>query len=263
MCISRMLDVIQSALMSPLIVANWKMNPETLSEAKRLFDATKKVVASIRGSTIIVAPPAIFLPTLAAAYRGASIKFAVQHARGELHGSYTGEVSMIQAKNAGATYAIIGHAERRSMGETNDDVRTQVAGALSLGVKAIVCVGEKSRDKIGTHFATIEEQVRVALKDVSKNQFKDVIIAYEPVWAIGAPQPMHPHDIHETTLYIRKVVAEQFDTKPALAMPILYGGSVDDTNALSVLREGTTQGLLVGRASTDATTFTKLLLSIR
>lgn len=170
---------------------------------------------------------------------------------------------MIQAKNAGATYAIIGHAERRAMNETDDDVRKQVTGAVSLGIKVILCVGEKARDTMGTHFATIENQVRVALQDVSKNQFKDIIIAYEPVWAIGAPEPMHPHDIHETTLYIRKVVAEKFDTKPALSMPILYGGSVDDTNARAVLREGTTQGLLVGRASTDATTFTKLLLAIR
>lgn len=253
--------------MHPIVIANWKMNPETFAEAKRLFESIKKTASTSKTVDIVITPPSVFLQGLASGYKGSLVRFGIQHARAENAGSYTGDISMIQAKNAGALYALIGHAERRypkeGVGMTNEDARAQVRSALSLAMKPVLCVGEQSRDEHGGHLAYIKEQVDVALADVQKHQFKDIVIAYEPVWAIGAKEAMLPHDIHETTLYIRKVVADKFGSKPALSMPILYGGSVDDANARVVLREGTTQGLLVGRASLDSLTFAKLVIALK
>ncbi len=131
--------------MRALIVANWKMNPSSLREAKKLFEATKKAADKAKNITVIVAPPAIFLRELCARYKRRRIAFAIQHAHYELAGARTGEISLGQAKDAGASYVIVGHAERRAMGESNDDTREKIAAALLMGMKPIFCVGETKR----------------------------------------------------------------------------------------------------------------------
>ena len=131
--------------MRALVVANWKMNPPTFREAKKLFEATRKAAEKARKSNVVIAPPAVFLRELSKRYRGSRVAFAVQNAHWEAGGAHTGEISLRQAHDARAHYAIIGHAERRAEGETDDDVRKKVASALALKMTPILCVGQKER----------------------------------------------------------------------------------------------------------------------
>lgn len=246
--------------MKALIVGNWKMNPPTFREAKLLFEATKKAADGAKGVSVVVAPPSIYMRELSKGYRG-KIAFAVQHANAETSGAHTGEVSFAMAKDAKATYGIIGHAERRAMGETNDDTKLKVKTAFAEGLTPILCVGETSRTTSGTHFAFVRDQLRVGLSDISTGNLKKIIIAYEPVWAIGASSAMGPRDMHEMAIFIRKCVFE-LHGEAAHMIRVLYGGSIDATNAPAMLSEGDVHGLLVGRASADAAHIRDLLQAI-
>ena len=128
--------------MKSTLVANWKMNPETAREAKKLFEATRSASDGVKNVSVIVAPPSIFLRELSANYKGKKISFAVQNAHFEKGGAYTGEISMMQSKDARANYALVGHAERRAAGETNEETRMKVNAALSLRMIPILCIGE-------------------------------------------------------------------------------------------------------------------------
>jgi triosephosphate isomerase (TIM) len=243
--------------MKVMLVCNWKMNPETYREAKTLFDATKKAADRTKNIQVIVAPPAIFLRELSKGYRG-GIAFGIQNGFAEPTGAHTGEISYAQAKDAHASYAIIGHAERRAMGETNEIVRSKVAAALKSDLSAILCVGEQSRTGTGEYFPFIREQLRVGLQEIQAPMLKKIIIAYEPVWAIGAAKPMTPRDMHEMSIFIRKTIVE-FYGDAGMDIKILYGGSIDETTAKAMLTDGDVRGLLVGRASAETKHITNLL----
>jgi len=245
--------------MKALVIGNWKMNPPTLKDAKKLLAETKKAAASARGVDVVVAPPVVFLRALA---EGRSrVSFAIQHAHFDVGGAHTGETSMQQARDAKASYVIIGHAERREAGETDEDVRKKVKVALDVGLTPILCVGEKSREGEGEHLDFVREQLRVALADVEQKQLTKVIIVYEPLWTIGKSTTMQPRDMHEMAIFIRKALMEKFGDAAHRAV-ILYGGSVDASNAGAMLREGEVKGFLVGRASWSGKTFTELLQAI-
>jgi triosephosphate isomerase len=248
--------------MKSLLVANWKMNPPTFKEAKRLLEITKKAADTAKNISIIVAPPSIFLRELRARYRGKRLAFGIQNAHSETQGSFTGEVSMAEAKDAGAAYVIIGHAERRAAGETNDDTRKKVAAALSLLLYPILCVGEAVRTHEGEHFDFIKDQLKAGFADVPAAKIPRVTIAYEPVWAIGATAAMSPRDMHEMAIFIRKTIVGLYGEK-GMAVKILYGGSIDETNAPGMLMHGDVGGLLVGRASADLEKFTALVRAIK
>ena len=248
--------------MKSLIVANWKMNPPTFKEARALFEATKKIADILKDTSIIVAPPIVFLRGLTSVYRGKKITFAVQHAHFESSGSFTGEVSLVQAQDAGASYVIVGHAERRSRGETNDDTKKKVAGAIKLGISPILCIGEMVRTHDGTHFAYIRDQILAGFADVVPAKIPRVIVAYEPVWAIGAETGMAPSGMHEMAIFIRKTIVELYGPK-GMKVQILYGGAIDNTNAEAMMRNGDINGLLVGRASIDSKKFTSLAYAIK
>lgn len=244
--------------MKALVVANWKMNPASWRDAKRLFEATRKSAERTKGVALVVAPPAIFLRDLTALYKGKKIVFAAQNAHFGDGGSFTGELSLAQLRDAKAQQVIIGHAERRALGETNDDVRKKVAAALARKMTPYLCVGETKRDASGEHFTRVREQLRAGLADVPSIRVSRVIIAYEPVWAIGAEQAMDARSMQEMAIFIRKMVVEQHG-EPGMNIKILYGGSVDETNAADMLAQGGVNGLLVGRASTDPAKFAALL----
>ena len=248
--------------MKSLLVANWKMNPPTFKEAKRLFEATKKASDTAKNVSIVIAPPSIYLRELRANYRGKRLAFGVQNAHFESKGSYTGEVSMAEAKDAGASYVLIGHAERRAMGETNDDTRKKVAAAIALSLLPILCVGEKERTHEGRHFDLIKEQLKAGFADVVAAKIPRVTIAYEPIWAIGAEAAMNPRDMHEMAIFIRKTVVGLYGEK-GMGVKILYGGSIDETNAADMLVNGDVAGLLVGRASADPEKLTTLVRAIK
>lgn len=236
--------------MKVLLVANWKMNPPTFKEAKALLDATRKAGDKVKQVSIVLAPPSIYLRQLRLLYKGKRIAFAAQNARGENGGALTGEISMVQARDAKASFVLIGHAERRAMGESDDDTRKKVAAALALNMTPVLCIGETERTQSGAHFAHVAKQLSAGLADVPKGMLKKVLIAYEPVWAIGASHAMSPRDMHEMAIFIRKTVVG-IHGEVGLQMRILYGGSIDETNAQDMCREGDIEGLLVGRSSSD------------
>lgn len=244
--------------MKSFIVANWKMNPTTQKEATKLFDATKKAVGNAKGVSVVIAPPSIFLREIAGRAAGSKIGLGAQHIYYEKTGSHTGEISIPQVKDAKVTYALVGHAERRAMGETNEETEKKVAALLEAKMTPILCIGEKIRTPAGEHFVFVKEQLRAGLHSVSPAQIGKIIIAYEPVWAIGAAHPMQPRDMHEMSIFIRKAVVEKYGDL-GMNITVLYGGAVDASNAPMMLRDGDVKGFLVGRASVDAKAFTELL----
>ncbi|KKW30369.1 MAG: Triosephosphate isomerase [Candidatus Kaiserbacteria bacterium GW2011_GWC2_52_8b] len=228
--------------MKSIVVANWKMNPPTFRAAKKLLEVTKKS-AERSGALIVVAP------------------HAVQNAHFEGSGAYTGEISLQQAHDAGASYVVIGHAERRAMGESEDDTRKKVAAALARSMTPILCVGEKSRSASGEYFGVVKQQLRAGFTNVPAGKVARVIVAYEPIWAIGAEAAMSPRDMHEMSIFIRKTIVEMHG-ELGHRVVILYGGSIDEKNAGEMLRLGDVRGLLVGRASADPVRVSALLRSL-
>jgi triosephosphate isomerase len=247
--------------MKSIVVANWKMNPASMKEAKRLFEATKKAIDIAKKVTLIVAPPALFLRELSTTYKGKKLSFASQNVHFELDGAHTGEVSLPQVVDAKVSYVLIGHAERRAMGETNEDTAKKVTAAISAKIMPILCVGETIRSSDGEHFNFVRAQLMTALAGVAPAKLGKILIAYEPVWAIGAPKPMTPRDMHEMTIFIRKAIVDQHG-QAGMNIRILYGGSIDETNASTMVMEGDVHGLLVGRVSTDAKKLASLIQSL-
>ena len=244
------------------LVLNWKMNPETLEQALDLFESIKKAAAKMSGKTI-VAPPALFLRSISEKYKGKFISFAIQNIHTEKTGAFTGEISAAQAKSVGCEFVLVGHFERRVIGEDDDDVRKKVSAALDSGLSPIICIGEKVRDPhSGEHLEYIKRQITNTLSEVTTLQAKKIIIAYEPVWAIGATEPMKAPQMHEMTIFIRKILWEKYD-KLALKIPILYGGAIlDDVHATNMVKESEVNGFLLGRASIDSERLHVLISSL-
>jgi triosephosphate isomerase (TIM) len=237
------------------------MNPLSIADAKKLLDATKKASVKLKKVNIILAPPSVFLRELSKSYRGKKINFAIQNNHFKKEGSYTGEISALQAKDSGASYSLVGHAERRMMGEENKDVGEKMKAVLTAGMTAVLCIGESERDMAGEYLALVNEQLESGFEHVVKKQLKNVVIAYEPVWAIGEAEAMSPRQMHEMAIFIRKYLNQKYGSI-AMNVPVLYGGSIDASNAAEMIVEGDVQGLLVGRASVSVTKFTALLKAL-
>ncbi len=188
--------------------------------------------------------------------------YGIQNIAKEKAGAYTGEISAVMAKGIGASYALVGHSERRMMGETNEDVAKKVALLLERNIRPVVCVGEKAVDEHAGHLAFIKEQLVKGLAGVSSSDITDIIIAYEPVYAIGAKNPVTSHEIHQRNVFIKKVLADIYDKTKAFEIPILYGGSVNFENAKELVKGGHVDGLLVGRDSLNADNFIQILKEI-
>lgn len=242
-----------------LIVANWKMYIETPERAKRFITALKRKLARISGVEVWVAPPFTILPTLP---KG-SYKVGAQHVSAHTDGAHTGEVSASMLKSAGASFCIVGHSERRAMGEGDALVHEELLSALKAGLVAVLCVGEEERRDDGWHFAHIEAQLRTALVGVHPFAHK-IIIAYEPLWAIGkdATQAMQPQMLEEMVIFIKKTLSQLIGREAGLKVPILYGGSVEGSNCAPLLHTGVS-GLLVGHASADIDSFSDILTACK
>lgn len=249
-----------------LIVANWKMNPVGLRDARKIFATLKRKSLRLRHAVPVICPPTLFLAELAGDYRGGKFLFGAQDvsvvtndstlASGEL----TGEISAKMLSDVGARFVIIGHSERRALLDTDHVVASKISAVLAGGLTPILCIGEKSRDESGEYLRFIESQLRSSLGKITKKEIEHIVIAYEPVWAIGyGHSAMSSREIHQMTIFIRKVLARMFDKKTAMAVSILYGGSVDADNCDEVLRVGEVDGLLVGRASLNPYVFADIL----
>lgn len=241
----------------PLIVANWKLYIRTLDEAKSVTKAIARGAGKIEAD-IVLCPPAPFLSEVFKV-GGKNIRVGAQAISRRVDQKSTGEVSADMVKSAGAQFVLVGHSERRAMGQTNEQVKEEIGVALEAKLSVILCVGEKERDASGSHFSAIEEQLRASLPKMTSKDAKSLVVAYEPVWAIGktSADAMTPGDLEETAIYIRKVLAELVGRTQALQTPILYGGSVEPDNAEYLMHAGVS-GFLVGHASIEASS----LLSI-
>lgn len=255
--------------MKPLIVANWKMNPQTESEALDLFGATLAAAKSAKHATVIVAPPFPFLSPIEkrwsirdAELRGdAPIHLAAQDLFWEREGAFTGEVSSGMEKELGVTYALVGHSERRIvLGETDEMVHKKMRRSFESGLKPILCVGERERHGDGLPQA-IEDQLRSAVRDIPALFLESLLVAYEPVWAIGSATPDTSQDAHKIALYIRRILTEMYGEGCGQRAQILYGGSVTPANAVGFISqtEGEISGLLVGGASLHADDIVRII----
>jgi len=242
-----------------LIVANWKAYVEELAKAKKLFEISKRL-ASATGVTIVLAPPAPLLGALALRNKSA-VAFAAQDVSATTGGASTGEITAQAYAASGATYVIIGHSERRADGDTDLIIAEKTEHALAHGLMPILCVGEKERDGEGAYLAIVREELTAAIQPLAPKERADVIVAYEPLWAIGktAEAAIAPNDLAEMTLYIRKVLAELLPGKSSAHTLVLYGGSVEPDNARDLAGASGVDGFLVGHASVDPHAFAQLI----
>ena len=243
-----------------LIVANWKMNPESLKEAKKLFDAIKKKNFNTKKLISVICPPYLFESDLALNYRGDKYKFGLQDIHFMSDDNSTGEISTEMAKNSKVEYVIIGHSERRENGETNEIVSSKIKKVIEAGLIPIVCIGEVERDEHGSYLRFIEKQIFESLYGISKIKLAKIVIVYEPVWTIGkGKKSMDSHEIHQMTIFIKKILINLVGKKMAMEIPILYGGSVDSDNCSEIVEMGEVDGLLVGRSSLNPHIFGDIL----
>lgn len=242
-----------------LIVANWKAYVEDLAKAKKLFACAKRL-AKATGADIVLAPPAPLLGALAARNKS-PVAFAAQDVSATAGGAVTGEITAQAYAAAGATYAIVGHSERRSAGDTDALVVEKLTHALAQGLVPILCVGEHERDGEGRYLAVVREEITAAITPLASKERADVVIAYEPLWAIGktAAAAINPIDLAEMVLYIRKVLAELLPGKGSAHMFVLYGGSVEPENSRTLAASSGIDGYLVGHASVDQRSFSLIV----
>lgn len=242
-----------------IVIGNWKMNPDTLKEAKTLVEGIKRKMVTIKKTTAVICPPALFFSELKGKSASKKLFFGLQNVGKEKGGAHTGDISVTMAKTAGATYVLVGHSERRAGGETNDDTSKKVTLLLEQKMKPVLCVGETVVDDNAGHLTHIKTQLVQGLAGVSVTDITNVIIAYEPVFAIGAKNPITSHQIHQRNIFIKKVLADLYGQAKAFEVPILYGGSVNASNAKEIVEGGEVDGLLVGRDSLNADNFIKML----
>lgn len=242
-----------------LIVANWKAYVEDVSKAKKLLAVSKRLIRS-SASTIVLAPPAPFLGTLALTNKS-GVAFAAQDVSATLGGATTGEVTAPMYAAAGATYAIVGHSERRAAGDTSAIITEKLLRALAHNLIPILCIGERERDTEGRYLTTVREEITVAISMLSPKERMKVIVAYEPLWAIGktASEAIDQRDLSEMVLYIRKVLAELLPGKSSAHSLVLYGGSVEPGNIRALAGGSGVDGFLIGHASVDTHLFASLV----
>ncbi len=231
-----------------IIVANWKAYIADYKEAKKLVDFYKGLSQS-KKAAFIIAPPNLFLQSLRRSYKGKLLSFASQSLG--FSGACTGCISAEQLRNEKINFTIIGHSEQRARGLTDDDISELVKEALASELFPIIIVGEHKRDDSAEYFKFVQKQIRSALKEHPKKGPLKFILAYEPVWAVGAKQAPKAHEIEMMMIYIRKTLSKLFGEKKAKTVPIIYGGSVNHLNISSILSLQSTDGVLIGRASVD------------
>lgn len=250
--------------MSKFVVANWKMNPQSQKEAEVLFKGLSTLVKNIKNTQIIICPPFPYL-FISKKFKNKKIILGSQNVSNFAEGSYTGEVSPKMLKDMGVSYNIVGHSERRRMGENNKNINEKILNLLKFKISPIICVGENKRDHDGFYLSFVGEQIKECLTGVTRSQMKSIIIAYEPVWAIGAnaTREATKEEFMEMKIFIKKVISDIYDSKVAHSVPIIYGGSVNPQNSKSFVEEGGADGLLVGRDSLNLKKFGAILSAIK
>lgn len=245
---------------TPFIAGNWKMN-KTVSEAKDLVAGLKEKVADVDNVEIGVCPPAIDLVSVREIAQNSNIKVGAQNLHWQESGAYTGEISGPMLSELDLDYVIIGHSERREyFGETDHSVNLKVKAAFSHGLKPIICVGETLEEReMGEAEDKVELQVKACLTGLDEKQVADVVIAYEPIWAIGTGESADSTEANRMIKYVRDVIREDYPDA-ADEVRIQYGGSVKPHNVEEYMSEDDIDGALVGGASLEAESFAQIVL---
>ncbi len=273
----------------PLLVGNWKMNPETLGIARKNFLEIKKAALLYKDLDVVICPPFPYISALAELSFGKSFLLGAR-AMGTLSlsaaqkpkkagfvsigaqdtsmyeegGAKTGEIGAKMLVSSGADYIIVGHSERRALGDTGQTIALKIQQVLKTHAQVILCVGEKDRDADAGYLEVIKAQLKEALAHVTRSEFHKVVIAYEPVWTIGQKNnvAISSHDLHQMVVYIKKFLKETWGETISSMVKVLYGGSVTGENAEDILLNGAVDGLLIGRASWTATNFKDIFYAI-
>jgi triosephosphate isomerase (TIM) len=240
----------------PLIAGNWKMNT-TRAEAIALAQAVAERAKGLREVDLAVCPPSVYLDAVGAALEGQPVALGAQNMYHEPAGAFTGEISAAMLVDLGCRYCILGHSERRHvLGETDQQINLKVLAALDAGLTPIVCVGELlSEREAGETAAVIQRQFDGSLAGLTAEAMERVVIAYEPVWAIGTGKVATPEQAQEVHLDLRKLIATRYNDDLANRVRIQYGGSVKPSNAADLLSQPDIDGALVGGASLKADDF--------
>jgi triosephosphate isomerase len=243
-----------------VIAGNWKMH-KTNTEAQELVNELLDKSKSIIKTKIIICPPFTALSTVSGLTKGSNIYVGAQNMYWESQGAFTGEISADMIKSTGATYVIIGHSERRQFfGETDDTVNNKLKVALQSGLNPIVCIGESLEEReSGITNDVVGNQVEKALQGLSENEITNVILAYEPIWAIGTGKTATPQQAQEVHKFIRDVISKLYNNELAEKIVIQYGGSVKPENAMELLSQADIDGALVGGACLKADSFSEII----
>ncbi len=243
----------------PFIAGNWKMN-KTVPEAVELVKALKERSEHLENAELVVIPPFTALSEIKKVIEGSTIQLGAQNLFWEEKGAFTGEISPLMLQDAGCQFVVIGHSERRQyFGETDESVNKKIKTALAYDLMPIVCIGEslEEREK-GETINKVETQITEGLKDLSSEDMVRIIIAYEPIWAIGTGLTATPAQAQEVHQFIREKLEDRYGNEIASYAIILYGGSVKPANTFSLLREKDINGALVGGASLEADSFIQI-----
>ncbi|MBU1292121.1 triose-phosphate isomerase [Patescibacteria group bacterium] len=251
--------------MSKLIIGNWKCNPTSLNETKHLFEVIQRGIVKNKNVEVIICPPFIYLAHLIALVKG-GLTFGAQDCFWEQKGAFTGEISPLELKNTGCQYVIIGHSERRKyLQETDEMINKKIKAVLKSRLKPILCVGEETRDTFNSEGKPLNEmslmvgeQIEKDLANVSAARIRDIVIAYEPIWAIGTGNSCSSDDAMKASLFIRKTLTKLYDRPTAEKAKIVYGGSVNSKNVNEYIKGANMDGVLVGGASLNGSEFVKI-----
>ena len=242
-----------------VIAGNWKMN-KTPSETKEFMTSFKAIMPKGRWCDVALCVPAVCIPAAVRAMRETRVGIGAENCNANASGAYTGEIATNMLVDAGCKYVIIGHSERRAMGETNEDVNAKVLAALEAGLIPIMCCGETLEQReTGITSEWIAMQIKAGLKGVPEEKIRKIVIAYEPIWAIGTGRTATPEQAQEVCEEIRTVVRKLYSSKVARAVSILYGGSMNDKNAYELLAQPDIDGGLIGGASLVPEKFVKII----
>ncbi len=242
----------------PFLAANWKMN-KTVKEGLEFLEAFLPAIKGIEGRDVVIAPPFTALHALSNALEreSCSVALAAQNMHHEEKGAYTGEISPVMLNELGARWVILGHSERRHIfGEQDDVISKKVTSAIRHGIGPILCIGETLEQReAGNTFSVLRNQVDSGLADVSPDDIVKVVLAYEPVWAIGTGKTASPEQAQEAHAFVRGLLASKYGSAVAEQIRILYGGSVKPSNASELLAKPDVDGALVGGAALEPDSF--------
>lgn len=247
-----------------IVAGNWKMNKNAVETAQLIMDLKSELSESKPNGRVIIAPTSVNLSAAVQATVGTIIEVAAQNMHQAENGAYTGEISADMLSSIGVKTVILGHSERRTyFGETNEILKEKVDSALSNKLEVIFCFGELLEErKSGNHFSVVETQLKDALFELSADQWKSIVLAYEPVWAIGTGETASPEQAQEMHAFIRSLISGTYGEEVATNVTILYGGSVKPGNAKEIFSKEDVDGGLIGGASLKAADFKAIVEAI-